>query len=149
MVSTPAEGFSPNPRTPAIPGEMPVPEVVPDSEEPKNYLNVSYGVMSWLFTLDHKRIAMLYLLSVSLMFIVGHNPGALVDALAILKANKVNMTWIESYPSRSAKSEYIFFVDIEGHAEEPKAKKAIAALTAQCDKLSILGSYPMAPLSAD
>ena len=87
MVSTPAEGFTPTPRPAAPPGDVPVPEVVPaDSEEPKNYLNVSYGVRSWLFTLDHKRIAMLYLLTVSLMFVVGGIAAGLVR-LNLLQPN--------------------------------------------------------------
>jgi len=41
------------------------------AEEPVNYLNVQYGWKSWLFTTDHKRIAMLYLWSITVMFIVG------------------------------------------------------------------------------
>ena len=51
-------------------------------------------------------------------------PGALVDALNIFKQNKINLTWIESFPSQGAKPEYVFFVDFEGHIEDPKAKKA-------------------------
>jgi len=41
------------------------------AEEPVNYLNVEYGWKSWLFTTDHKRIAMLYLWSITVMFIIG------------------------------------------------------------------------------
>ncbi len=44
---------------------------VPDDVEPDNYLNVAYGALSWLLTKDHKRIAILYLLSVTVMFFVG------------------------------------------------------------------------------
>ena len=39
--------------------------------ERKNYLNAEYGIRSWLFTTDHKRIAMLYLVSITAMFFVG------------------------------------------------------------------------------
>lgn len=85
----------------------------------------------------------------SLMFKVKHNPGALVDTLSVLKSHKVNMTWIESFPSRSEKPEYIFFVDVEGHADDAKIKKALSNLEDYCDKLTILGSYPMAPLNTD
>ena len=46
-------------------------EEIPDEIEPDNYLNVAYGVLSWLLTKDHKRIAILYLLSVTVMFFVG------------------------------------------------------------------------------
>jgi len=43
-----------------------------------HYLNVSYGIRSWLFTRDHKRIALLYLASVTLMFLVGGSFAAMV-----------------------------------------------------------------------
>lgn len=85
----------------------------------------------------------------SLMFSVKHNPGSLVDALAVFKASKINMTWIESFPARDAKNEYIFFVDVEGHEDDPKTKKALAALESHCQKLTVLGSYPMATLIAN
>ena len=45
--------------------------VHPISESPVNYLNESYGIKSWLFTTDHKRIAILYLLSITVMFWIG------------------------------------------------------------------------------
>ena len=41
------------------------------AEEPVNYLNVAHGWKSWLLTTDHKRIALLYLFSITLMFITG------------------------------------------------------------------------------
>lgn len=53
----------------------PAPEHLPETE---NYLNANYGVKSWLLTVDHKRIAMLYLVSVSVMFLVGGFFAALV-----------------------------------------------------------------------
>src|SRR5437588_14442 len=83
----------------------------------------------------------------SLMFKVPHKPGALVDALNVFNQNKVNMTWIESFPSRAAKPEYVFFVDFEGHAEDPKIKRTLSVLAGHCEKLTILGSFPQAPLS--
>jgi chorismate mutase/prephenate dehydratase len=79
----------------------------------------------------------------ALMFQVPHRPGSLVDALSVFKANKVNLTWIESFPARSQKQEYIFFVDFEGFAEDAKVKKTIEALEKECDHLVILGSFPM------
>jgi chorismate mutase/prephenate dehydratase len=85
----------------------------------------------------------------ALMFKVAHAPGALADALNIFKQNKINLTWIESFPSRAAKPEYVFFVDFEGHAEDPKSKRTLSALQEHCEKLSILGSFPQAELSND
>lgn len=80
----------------------------------------------------------------AVMFQVQHTPGALVDALNVFKANKVNLTWVESFPYKEAKGEYVFFIDFEGHREEPRVKRALAALEAQCDSVSILGSFPIA-----
>lgn len=83
----------------------------------------------------------------ALMFKVAHAPGALADALTIFKSNKINLTWIESFPSRSNKPEYVFFADFEGHADDPKVKRTLASLNDECEKLIILGSFPMAVLS--
>src|SRR5262245_58583384 len=85
----------------------------------------------------------------AVMFKVAHAPGALADALNIFKSSKINLTWIESFPSKAAKPEYVFFADFEGHAEDPKVKKTLASLQDKSEKLTILGSFPMAPLSND
>jgi len=78
----------------------------------------------------------------ALVFQVMHTPGSLADVLGIFKANKVNLTWIESFPYREAKGEYVFFVDFEGHHEDPKVKKTIKSLEEICETVQILGSYP-------
>src|SRR5438132_2769922 len=83
----------------------------------------------------------------AIMFRIPHSPGALVDALSVFKQNKLNLTWIESFPAKSAKAEYVFFADFEGHAEDPKVKRALTALQEHCEELTILGSYPMATVS--
>jgi chorismate mutase/prephenate dehydratase len=83
----------------------------------------------------------------AIMFRVPHNPGSLVAALDIFKQNKLNLTWIESFPARTAKPEYVFFVDFEGHVEDAKVKRALTALQEHCEQLSILGSYPIATVS--
>ncbi len=85
----------------------------------------------------------------AIMFRVPHNPGALADALEIFKHNKLNLTWIESYPAKLSKPAYVFFVDFEGHIEEPKVKKALTALEKECEQLTILGSFPMALVSGE
>lgn len=85
----------------------------------------------------------------AVMFKVAHAPGALAGALNIFASSKINLTWIESFPSQAAKPEYVFFADFEGHAEDPKVKKTLGSLQDECEKLTILGSFPMAPLSND
>lgn len=78
----------------------------------------------------------------ALMFRVGHTPGALVSALDIFRQNKINLTWIESFPARTPKPEYVFFVDFEGHLDEAKVGKTLKALEAECQEVMILGSFP-------
>jgi chorismate mutase/prephenate dehydratase len=80
----------------------------------------------------------------AIMFRINDRPGTLVDTLEIFKQLKLNLSWIESFPSRSKESEYVFFVDIEGHVEDPKLKKALAQLEESCEEVSVLGSYPSA-----
>jgi chorismate mutase / prephenate dehydratase len=83
----------------------------------------------------------------ALMFRIPHSPGALVSVLDIFKQNKLNLTWIESFPARQNKPEYLFFVDFEGHVEDPKVKRALGQLQEHCEQLSVLGSFPIATLS--
>jgi len=85
----------------------------------------------------------------AIMFKVAHSPGSLVDALMLFKQNKINLTWIESFPARSEKQEYIFFVDFEGHTDDRKVKTTLNALQAQCESMTILGSFPAATLAED
>jgi chorismate mutase / prephenate dehydratase len=84
----------------------------------------------------------------AIMFKVPHRPGSLVDALNVFKQAKLNLTWIESFPAKSPRSEYVFFVDFEGHHEDAKVKRTLANLKGRCEELSILGSYPMASVSS-
>lgn len=83
----------------------------------------------------------------AIMFMIPHSPGSLADILGLFKSNKVNLTWIESFPYPSSVGEYVFFLDFEGHQEDLKVKKTLNALQNQCEKLFILGSYPVAPLT--
>jgi chorismate mutase/prephenate dehydratase len=80
----------------------------------------------------------------AIMFRVAHHPGSLVGALDIFKQNKLNLTWIESFPAKLDKPEYVFFVDFEGHGDDPKVKKALTALESKCEQFAILGSFPKA-----
>jgi chorismate mutase/prephenate dehydratase len=79
----------------------------------------------------------------AIMFQVPHHPGSLVDALNVFKSNKINLTWIESFPAKSAKQEYIFFVDFEGHPDDPKVRRTLDALERTCEKVVVLGSFTM------
>ena len=74
---------------------------------------------------------------------------ALADVLNVFKSNKINLSWIESFPYREVKGQYVFFVDFEGHRDDQKIKKALAALEAICDSITVLGSFPFAQVSGD
>ncbi|HYA36664.1 MAG TPA: prephenate dehydratase [Candidatus Methylomirabilis sp.] len=82
----------------------------------------------------------------SLLLSSRNRPGALQSLLAPLAKNGINMTRIESRPSRETRWEYVFFVDIDGHARERKVAKALAALEKEAAFLKLLGSYPKAVL---
>ncbi|MGL6075609.1 MAG: prephenate dehydratase [Fimbriiglobus sp.] len=84
-----------------------------------------------------------------MMFEVSHSPGALADVLAIFKVNKINLTWIESFPTKDAKGEYVFFVDFDGHTEDAKVKKAIKTLEETCERVQVLGSFPSAKVNEE
>ncbi|HVK13068.1 MAG TPA: prephenate dehydratase [Gemmataceae bacterium] len=83
----------------------------------------------------------------AIMFMIPHSPGSLADILNLFKQNKVNLTWIESFPYPSAKGEYVFFLECDGHQEDSKVKKTLAAIGEECEKLYVLGSFPVAGLT--
>jgi len=78
----------------------------------------------------------------SIMFAVQDHVGALHDCIASFKKSKINMTKIESRPSRKKAWEYYFFVDLIGHCDDPRVKKALAELAKHTMFVKILGSYP-------
>jgi len=80
----------------------------------------------------------------SLLFAVQDKAGTLYSALEAFKHNNLNMSKIESRPSRNKAWEYVFFVDLDGHAEDHKVKAALAEMREHCTLLTVLGSYPRA-----
>jgi chorismate mutase / prephenate dehydratase len=78
----------------------------------------------------------------SLMFSIADRPGALYRALAPFRRYRINMTKIESRPSKRKAWEYFFFVDCDGHEEDRKVTKAISQLGEHCSYVKVLGSYP-------
>ena len=80
----------------------------------------------------------------SLVFEIQHQPGALADAMGIFKRNRLNMTWIESFPMRGQRGRYLFFVEFQGHASELRARRALASLEKKAVRLTVLGSYAQA-----
>jgi chorismate mutase/prephenate dehydratase len=80
----------------------------------------------------------------SIFFAVKHRVGALYDSLSTFKKYNINMSKIESRPSKAKAWEYYFFVDVEGHANEPQVKKALEEMSEHCTLMTILGAYPRA-----
>ncbi len=78
----------------------------------------------------------------SLMFSLADKVGALYNSLVAFRRYRINMTKIESRPSKRKAWEYIFFVDCEGHMEDRRLSKAISLLGEHCSYLKVLGSYP-------
>jgi chorismate mutase / prephenate dehydratase len=78
----------------------------------------------------------------SLMVSIADEVGALYHVLELFWHYKLNMTKIESRPSKRKAWEYFFFVDCDGHYTDPKVAKAIAGLEKACNFVKVLGSYP-------
>lgn len=79
----------------------------------------------------------------ALLFQVEHRPGALADTMGIFKRNRLNMTWIESFPIPETSRTYFFFVEVEGHETDPRVRRALASLERRTQRLEVLGSYPV------
>jgi chorismate mutase/prephenate dehydratase len=80
----------------------------------------------------------------SVMFSIKDKVGALHDMLMTFKSHKINLTKIESRPTKKKAWEYIFFIDFLGHVSEPRVQAALKALARHCVFLKVLGSYPRA-----
>ncbi len=80
----------------------------------------------------------------SLMFTAAHKAGALVEALNVFSENDVNLSNIDTRPSKRRNWEYYFFVDAEGHYEDDNFRKALAEVKDHCGEMHVLGSYPRA-----
>jgi len=80
----------------------------------------------------------------SLLVSAPNRPGSLYRLLKPLSEHGVDMTRIESRPSRNTNWDYVFFLDVLGHAQEAQVQKALALLRADVDLVRVLGSYPIA-----
>lgn len=78
----------------------------------------------------------------ALLFSTAHKAGALVDVLEVFRNYGLNLTNIESRPSKKREWEYYFFVDFLGHKDDEYVKEALGAARRHCLQLSVLGSFP-------
>ncbi len=79
----------------------------------------------------------------SILFSIKDKVGALYEMLLPFKKYKINLTKIESRPSKKKAWDYYFYVDMSAHKESPNVKKALAELESKCRFLKVLGSYPV------
>ena len=79
----------------------------------------------------------------SLVVSVANRPGAVHDMLQPLKAHGVSMTRFESRPARSGQWEYYFYVDLDGHPDQPNVALALQELHEACAFFKLLGTYPV------
>jgi chorismate mutase/prephenate dehydratase len=77
------------------------------------------------------------------MFSIKDKVGALHDMLMPFKKYGINLTKIESRPSKKKAWDYYFFLDLEGHEDNPRVKKSLRELENKCKFLKVLGSYPI------
>lgn len=78
----------------------------------------------------------------SIIFTLPNEAGALYRAFEPLAERGINMTKIESRPSRQKAWEYVFFMDLEGHTEDKTLAEGLSALQERTDFMRVLGSYP-------
>ncbi len=83
----------------------------------------------------------------SLIFSVRHRPGALYECLGEFAVRGINLTKIESRPRLNRPWEYIFYLDFEGHWQDPVCEAAIMGLLRRASFVKSLGSYPAATMS--
>lgn len=80
----------------------------------------------------------------SLVFTTRHQPGALYESLGEFARRRINLTKIESRPRRNHPWQYLFYLDFEGHWQDPECEAAIMALLRRSSFVKLLGSYPAA-----
>lgn len=78
----------------------------------------------------------------SLLLTVSNRPGILYQALEPFARYGIDLIKIESRPSRRSRWDYVFFIDIDGHAERPDVVSALQELQTRISRLRVLGSYP-------
>jgi prephenate dehydratase len=75
-------------------------------------------------------------------FIEADHPGSLLAILHEFSDRRINLSKLESRPTKERLGEYCFFIDADGHADEPPLAHAIASLSTKIFRVDVLGSYP-------
>lgn len=80
----------------------------------------------------------------SIVFTTRHVPGALYEIMGELAQRGINLTKIESRPRRNRPWHYLFYMDFEGHEDDPPVQEALLGILKRSSFLKVLGSYPAA-----
>jgi prephenate dehydratase len=80
----------------------------------------------------------------SLVFATRHQPGALYECLAEFSQRRINLSKLESRPRLNRPWRYIFFLDFDGHSQDPECEAALMGLLRRASFVKLLGSYPAA-----
>lgn len=80
----------------------------------------------------------------SLIFTTPHQPGALYDCMGEFAKRRINLSKIESRPRLNRPWQYVFYLDFEGHCQDPPCEAAIMGLLRRSSFVKLLGSYPAA-----
>lgn len=81
----------------------------------------------------------------AMLFQLDDRPGTLAESLNIFKRNRVNLTWIESFPIPGTERAYLFFVEMEGHETDLRVRRATTSLGKKTLRMEILGSFAVSP----
>ena len=96
------------------------------------------------FILSHQEPARAQRNKTSLIFTTRHQPGALYECMGEFARRHVNLTKIESRPRLNRPWQYVFYLDFEGHCQDPECEAAIVGLLRRSSFVKLLGSYPAA-----
>ncbi|MDD7804272.1 MAG: prephenate dehydratase [Endozoicomonas sp. (ex Botrylloides leachii)] len=78
----------------------------------------------------------------SIIVSMRNQPGALQSVIEPFYIHNIDLTRVETRPSRSGTWNYVFFIDFEGHQDDPVVKRVLERLTDRANELKVLGSYP-------
>jgi prephenate dehydratase len=96
------------------------------------------------FILSHQEPPRAQRNKTSLVFSTRHQPGALYECMGEFAKRRINLTKIESRPRLNRPWQYIFYLDFEGHCQDPECEAAIMGLLRRSSFVKLLGSYPAA-----
>ena len=85
----------------------------------------------------------------SIFIAIQDKVGALYEVLTVLQKHQINMSKIESMPAQTKPWEYVFYVDLDGHVDDPKVQAALPQLEELCLHVKLLGSYARSEMTQD